>query len=146
MLRLAALLVILCLFPSSVAYKMVLVRYPCHLRTLHSPDCPRTRTLHLHAKDDNRRLSEKIEEAGGFKEWVADELTKDRTEGAVDTDSKASSELPELKLSPVAKERKRKADELNEMVTKGVRASGAFLTVTTFALLLLAKQYGLTDQ
>ena len=97
-------------------------------------------------ESDNRRLSEKIEEAGGFKEWVADELTKDRTESRADSASKATSGLPDLELSPAAKERKRKADELNEMVTRGVRASGAFLVITTFALLLLAKQYGLTDQ
>jgi hypothetical protein len=92
-----------------------------------------------------KKLADQIQEAGGFRNFLVDELTKDRTEEG-DSPQKDPTGLDKpVALSPAAKERLRKAEELNGTVIKATRAAGALIVGSCVALLYLASLNGLVD-
>ena len=98
-------------------------------------------------RDKEKRIAERIQDAGGLRSYLVDELLKDRTE---DGDLKPLSQRdPGLEestsLSPAAKERLRKQKELNETVLKATRSAGMITIASCLALLYLAKEAGLSQ-
>ena len=86
-----------------------------------------------------KKIAYRIQEAGGLRNWLVDELARDRRdEGAKDVG------LEEPKILSPAKERLRKNEELNAQVIQATRSAGIIITGSCLALLYLAKIEGLT--
>lgn len=97
--------------------------------------------------DKPKKLADQIQDAGGVRNFIVDELMKDRTEeGDALPGAQRDPGLEEpLVLSPAAKERLRKSEELNAQVVKAVRSAGIIIVGSCVALLYLAKESGLTQ-
>lgn len=94
------------------------------------------------------KIADQIQGAGGIKNWLVNELMKDRTDGggaARSGDFSSVIEQPQV-LSPAAKERIRKNEELNVQVVQATKSAGIVIVGSCLALLALAKQSGLTNQ
>lgn len=94
-----------------------------------------------------KKLADQIQDAGGMRNFLVDELMKDRTEegdaGPL-ADRDPGLEKP-LVLSPAAKERLRKSEELNATVIKATRSAGIIIVGACLALLYLAREMGYTQ-
>ena len=94
-----------------------------------------------------KKLADQIQDAGGMRNFLVDELMKDRTEegdaGPL-ADRDPGLEKP-LVLSPAAKERLRKSEELNTKVIKAMRSAGIVIVGACLALLYLAREMGYTQ-
>ena len=97
----------------------------------------------MNAKKE-KKLADQIQDAGGFRNYLVDELMKDRTEDGDVQPKDPGLEQP-LVLSPAAKERLRKSEELNAAVVKATRSAGIIIVGSCLALLYLAKESGLTQ-
>ena len=103
-------------------------------------DSPQTQT----SQGKGKKLADRIQDAGGFRNFLVDELTRDRTEEGYSPQKDPGLDKPVV-LSPAAKERLRKAEELNGTVIKATRAAGALIVGSCVALLYLASLNGLVD-
>ena len=104
-------------------------------------DLRRESSLGPEKPDDQKKIAYRIQEAGGLRNWLVDELARDRRDqGAKDV----GLEEPKI-LSPAAKERLRKNEELNAQVIQATRSAGIIITGSCLALLYLAKIEGLTQ-
>ena len=99
------------------------------------------------ASGRSKKVADRIQEAGGLRNFIVDELLKDRTaDGDLKPLSQRDPGLEEsTSLSPAAKERLRKQKELNETVLKATRSAGMITIASCLALLYLAKEAGLSQ-
>jgi hypothetical protein len=94
--------------------------------------------------DKQKKLADQIQDAGGVRNWLVDELMRDRTEQGDAGTKTPGLEEPQV-LSPAAKERLRRNEELNAQVVQATRSAGVIITLSCLALLYLAKEQGLAQ-